>query len=130
MGAGGVEELLGLGHQGPVVAADPLDLQAQHGSLDAGLDQPDEGEDAEDEQSGQDRGHERVQPSGSLGQEPEGDQAAGDGAQVDRGAAVGFGDGGGAGACLDEVLGHQGSDEGLLPCVFIHEGSSPRWSAR
>ena len=62
---------------------------------------------------------------GSLGEEPEGDQAAGDGAQVDRGAAVGFGDGGGAGACLDEVLGHQGSDEGLLPCVFIHEGSCP-----
>jgi hypothetical protein len=23
------------------------------------------------------------------------------------------------------VLGHQGSDEGLLPCVFIHDGSCP-----
>jgi hypothetical protein len=23
------------------------------------------------------------------------------------------------------VLGHQGSDEGLLPCWFIHEGSYP-----
>jgi hypothetical protein len=115
VGAGGVEELLGLGDQGPVVAADPLDLQAQHGSLDAGLDQPDEGEDAQDEQGGQDRGHKRVQPSGSLGQEPEGDQPAGHGAQVDRGAAVGFGDGGGAGASLDEVLSHQSAHEGLLP---------------
>jgi hypothetical protein len=37
-----------------------LDLQGQHGAFDAGLDQPNEGEDAQDEQGGQDRGHERV----------------------------------------------------------------------
>jgi hypothetical protein len=67
IGLGRVEELAGLGDQAAVVAADALRLPQQHQVLHGVAQQGGEGELTEQEQRGQHRGHERVQPGDHLG---------------------------------------------------------------
>jgi hypothetical protein len=121
------EELLGLGHQAAVVAADPLHLPQQHQVLQGVAQQGGEGELAQEEHARQHRSHERVEVGDDLGQEPKGDQRAGHRPHIDGGAPGHLADVGAAGGLEDELLGGQGADERLLACLLLHADAPMTW---
>jgi hypothetical protein len=114
------EELVGLGHQGAVVAADPLHLPQQHQVLQGVAQQRGEGELAQEKHRRQHRGDKRVQVGDDLGQEPQRDQRAGHRPHVDGAAPGHLADVGAAGGLQHELLGGQGADERLLACLLLH----------
>jgi hypothetical protein len=124
------EELVSLGHQGAVVAADPLHLPQQHQVLQGVAQQGSEGELAQNKHGRQHRSHERVQVGDDLGEEPKGDQRAGHRPHVDGGAPGHLADVGAAGGLEHELLGGQGADERLLACWLLHADAPVDWRAR
>jgi hypothetical protein len=128
---GVAEEPVGLRDQGAVVAADPLHLPQQHQVLQGVAQQGREGELPEQKHRRQHRRDERVEAADDLGQEPQGDQRAGDRPHVDGAAPGHLADVGAAGGLEDELLGGQGGDERLLACLLLHPQAPmarrPRW---
>jgi hypothetical protein len=124
---GGAEELVGLGDQGAVVAADPLHLPQQHQVLQGVAQQGGEGELAQQEHARQHRSDKWVEVGDDLGQEPQRDQRAGHRPHVDSSAPGHLADVGAAGGLEDELLGGQGADERLLACLLLHADAPVAW---